>query len=185
MRLGLAGSHRTGKTSLAKAISQTTGVPFVETSTSAVFKHSGLHPATPLEFKTRLWIQQRILQAAVAVWQTMPDAFVTDRTPIDFMAYTLADIQGATVVDFADLEEYLTHCFKITNQFFTKLVVVQPAIPLVPDDGKAALNKAYMEHLNTIILGLCNDERLRCPAVTLTRQILSLEERVKWVCLEI
>jgi predicted ATPase len=185
MRLGLAGSHRTGKTSLAKAISQTRGVPFVETTTSAVFAQSGLHPAVPLEFKTRLWIQHRILQAAVAVWQATPEAFVTDRTPFDFMAYTLADIQGATVVDFAALEEYLTDCFKITNQFFTQLVVVQPAIPLVHEEGKAALNKAYMEHLNTIILGLCNDERLSCPVATLKRHILSLEERVKWICLEL
>lgn len=178
MKLGLTGSHRTGKTSLAQVIANQTGLPFLKTSTSQVFQQHGLDPATPLEFNTRLHIQQRVLTAAVEIWQTAPKAFVTDRTPIDFMAYTLADIQGNTEVDFVQLESYLTQCFDITDQFFTQLVIIQPAIPLVYEPGKAALNKAYMEHLNTIILGLCHDERLHCPVKVLNRQRVKMEERV-------
>ncbi|HDN25598.1 MAG TPA: AAA family ATPase, partial [Thioploca sp.] len=152
-KIGLCGSHRTGKTTLAEALSKKMGIPFLKTSTSMVFKQHGLHPAQVLDFKTRLWIQHRVIEAAVAVWQTEKDSFVTDRTPIDFMAYTLADIQGATVVDFAELEAYLALCFEVANQCFTKLAVLQPAIPLVFEPGKASLNRAYMEHLNTIVQG--------------------------------
>ena len=180
-KIGLCGSHRTGKTTLAEALSKKMGIPFLKTSTSMVFKQHGLHPAQVLDFKTRLWIQHRVIEAAVAVWQTEKDSFVTDRTPIDFMAYTLADIQGATVVDFAELEAYLALCFEVANQCFTKLAVLQPAIPLVFEPGKAALNRAYMEHLNTIVQGLCSDERLKCSFCVIKRNITSLEGRVQTV----
>ncbi len=176
MRLGICGSHRTGKTTLAQAISNQIGIDFIKTDTSAIFTKQGLHPSQPLDFPTRLNIQKLIIQATVKVWQA--DDFITDRTPIDFMAYTLADIQGATEVDFVELETYLTECFIVTNQIFSKLVVVQPAIPLVYEAGKAALNKAYMEHLNIIIQGLCNDERLQCPVTIIQRNIVDLQERV-------
>lgn len=178
-RIGLCGSHRTGKTTLAQAISLKLQIPFLQTRTSSVFKQHGLNPAKPLDFKERLWIQHRVLEAATEVWQMETSSFITDRTPIDFMAYTLADIQGATYVDFAKLEEYVTACFQVTNQFFTQLAVLQPAIELVYEEGKAALNKAYMEHLNIVVQGLCADERLTCSSMIINRRIINLKERVQ------
>ena len=180
-RIGISGSHRTGKTTLAKVISKKIGIPFIKTSTSAVFKQHGLHPAQPLDFQTRLWVQHHVIETAVSVWQAEKSAFITDRTPIDFMAYTLADIQGATQVNFAQLEAYLTYCFEVTNQFYTKITVLQPAIPLVYEEDKAALNRAYMEHLNIIIQGLCSDERVKCSSIIIKRNIISIDERVETV----
>ncbi|ALG66970.1 AAA family ATPase [Beggiatoa leptomitoformis] len=181
MKIGLCGSHRTGKTTLAQAIADKTGLAFLATSTSAVFREYGLDPAKPMDFRTRLWIQQRVLTSATMSWHDAPTDFITDRTPIDFMAYTLSDIQGITEVDFPDLESYLTQCFTVTNQYFNQLVVLQPAIPLVYEAGKAALNKAYIEHLNSVILGLCHDERLFCPVTVIKRAVLALEARVDLV----
>ncbi len=179
IKIGISGSHRSGKTTLATALSKEIEIPLLKTSSSSVFKQHGLHPAQSLDFKTRLWIQHRIIEAAIKVWR-QPN-FVTDRTPIDFMAYTLADIQGATDVNFAELEAYLTYCFEVTHQFFTKIIILQPAIPLIYEEGKAALNRAYMEHLNSLIQGLCHDERLKCPSFLIKRHITSLEGRVRAV----
>lgn len=179
MKIGLCGSHRTGKTTLSEALSQQLGITLLKTNTSAIFEQHGLHPAAPMDFKTRLWIQHRIIEAAIDIWQTEKASYITDRTPIDFMAYTLADIQGSTSVDFAELETYLTRGFEVINQFFTALVVIQPAIPLIYEEGKAALNRAYMEHLNLIIQGLCHDERLNGPSITvLKRHVTQLDERI-------
>lgn len=178
IKIGLCGSHRTGKTTLALAIAQEKNLAFVKTDTSAVFKQQGLHPSAPMDFNTRLWIQNHIIAAAVQIWQAEPGDFITDRTPLDFMAYTLADIQGATEVDFAELTIYLNRCIEVTNQFFNLLVVLQPAIPLVDEPGKAALNPAYMEHLNRIIQGLCHHDDLTCPAIILKKNIIRLEERI-------
>ncbi|MCK5717481.1 MAG: AAA family ATPase [Thiomargarita sp.] len=180
LKIGISGSHRTGKTTLAEAISKKIRtLTNLKTSSSAVFKKYGLHPAQTLDFKTRLWIQHQILAAGIEMWQT--PQFVTDRTPIDFMAYTLADIQGATDVNFTALESYLTQCFEVTNDFFSHIIILQPAIPLVYEAGKAALNRSYMAHLNTLIQGLCHDERLTCPSFLIKRHLMNLEERVKFV----
>lgn len=181
MRIGLCGSHRTGKTTLAKAIAERAGMPFVRTTTSDVFRQFGLDPAKPLPFDKRLWIQHKVLDAAEAVWREEKDSLVTDRTPVDMMAYTLADIQGAVAADFGQLEFYLSRCFESTNRFFDALVVVQPGIKLVHEQGKAALNRAYMEHLNYLVIGLANDQRLKTRLVCLDHGETGIEERINTV----
>jgi len=176
--IGLCGSHRTGKTTLAKEVALKMGLDFVQTSTSDVFSENGLNPSEPMDFDTRIWIQNKIISAAEQVWKTAQKRFITDRTPIDMMAYTLADIDGSSSVNFAALEEYLDHCFQVTDTIFSHLFILQPAIPLVYEEGKAALNRSYMEHLNVLMQGLCCDERLHCPVYHIPRNILPVEDRV-------
>ena len=178
MSIGLCGSHRTGKTTLADLISQRAGIPFVKTSTSDVFREHGLDPSKPLDFTRRLWIQHKILDAAEKIWNAGRGRFITDRTPIDMAAYALADIQGATEVNFTDLEGYLSRCLDATNKFFRMLVLIQPGIPLVHEEGKAALNEGYLEHLNFLMLGLCNDERVLSKFLRLPRDMKAIEDRV-------
>jgi hypothetical protein len=180
LAIGLCGGHRVGKTTLAKAYADHAAIPFVQTSTTAVFQQHGLDPAQALDFAKRLWIQEHVLSAAEAVWKTSAH-FITDRTPIDFMAYTLGDIQGVTEVDSAALETYLNHCFAATAKYFRHLIIIQPGIELVYESGKAALNIAYIEHLNTLALGLCHDPRQRCPVQVMGREILNLRTRVTWL----
>jgi predicted ATPase len=182
-RIGLCGSHRTGKTTLAHALATRQHITFVASSVAAVFKQQPfqqqrLKPDAAMDFEARLWIQQRILETAAQLWHNAPTAFVTDRTPLDFMAYTLCDIQGATPVNFDALTDYIERCFAVTNQLFTRIILVQPGIPLVYAEDKAALNPAYMEHLNTVLLGLCHDARLHCPVMVIARNILDMEQRV-------
>jgi hypothetical protein len=138
-----------------------------------------------MDFKKRLWIQHKILDSAEKMWQAKEEQFVTDRTPVDMIAYTLADIQGTTEVNFDELEGYLGRCIDVTNRFFALLVLVQPGIPLMHEEGKAALNEGYLEHLNYVILGLCNDDRIRGTFVYLHRAMTSLDDRVNTVLNEL
>jgi len=179
MNLGLCGGHRTGKTTLAQAIAQSQNITFVKTDTSAVFRKYDLDPALPMDFSTRLRIQHKILEAAIAIWEMEPQIFISDRTPIDMMAYTLGDIQGKTPVNFQELEDYLNLCFEVTNQFFSNLAIIQPGIPLVYEVGKAALNQAYIEHINILVIGLCSDRRLKSKILYLDRQTIKLDERIE------
>ncbi len=178
MNIGLCGSHRTGKTTLAEAISNKMGMPFVRTGTSEVFRECGLDPSKPMDFDKRLWIQHKILDAAEKIWKAEKNQFITDRTPLDMAAYTLADIQGCTEVDFTGLEKYLGRCFEATNKFFRMLVLIQPGIPLVHEEGKAALNESYLEHLNYLILGLCNDKRVKGEFICLPREVKGITARI-------
>jgi AAA+ superfamily predicted ATPase len=69
MNFGLCGGHRTGKTTLAQAIANQKNIPFIKTDTSAVFRKFGLDPALPMDFSTRLHIQHKVLEAAIAIWE--------------------------------------------------------------------------------------------------------------------
>lgn len=176
--LGLCGAHRTGKTTLAITLASRLNIPFVRTTTSQVFAQLGIDPAEPMDFKTRLFVQNHVLDAAEQIWQKSVTPFVSDRTPIDMIAYTLGDIQGKTEVDFELLSQYIDRCFVSTNQFFQNLAIIQPGIPLVYEEGKAALNAAYIEHINVLVIGLCSDSRLKTNVFCNTRDAIDLEIRI-------
>jgi hypothetical protein len=176
--LGLCGAHRTGKTTLAIALASDLNIPFVRTTTSQVFAELGLDPAETMDFKTRLFVQNHVLDAAEKVWQDSPSPFVSDRTPIDMIAYTLGDIHGNTEVDIDLLSKYIDRCFASTNKFFENLAIIQPGIPLVYEEGKAALNAAYIEHINILVIGLCNDSRLKAQVFCNDREAIALDLRI-------
>jgi hypothetical protein len=131
-----------------------------------------------MDFQTRLFVQNHVLDAAEQVWQESASPFISDRTPIDMIAYTLGDIQGKTEVDFDLLSQYIDRCFASTNQFFQNLAIIQPGIPLVYEEGKAALNAAYIEHINILVIGLCSDRRLKTNVFCNARNAIDLEARI-------
>ena len=179
MSLGLFGAHRVGKSTLAQAYSESTGCAFVQTTTSQVFARRGIDPSESLSFEERLSIQHDILEEAVLQWSACPEFFVTDRTPIDYMMYTLADIQGDTAPDYKEeLAYYMEACFEALNKYFSTVILIQPGIPLVHEPGKAALNPLYIEHCNSLARGLAYDERCQVSTYYLKRSTLDLSDRV-------
>lgn len=177
--IGLCGAHRVGKTTLAQAVSRNAHIPFLKTHTSQVFAQHGLDPAKRMPFKTRLSIQRDILAAAVEVWSQATGRFISDRTPLDMAAYTLADVQGSTRVDAKALAQYLDDCVEQTNRYFSTLIIIPPGIPLVQEPGKAALHEAYIEHVHALVVGLCHDPRISASIHQLTRDVLSLNDRLQ------
>lgn len=180
---GLCGAHRTGKTTLAKAYAEKHGALFVETSVSAIFKDLGHDPADTFDFKTRLDIQEEVLKRVDAIYGCVPIGVdsVTDRTPLDMLGYTMAEAIGGNVRDEDQqrFERYVRDCFDVTNRRFATVTLVQPGIPLKHEQGKAVLNRAYIEHLNSLILGLTVDMRLKAAHFYIPRHYLSLEERIE------
>ncbi|MFM7886793.1 MAG: hypothetical protein ACKPCM_08910 [Pseudanabaena sp.] len=90
----------------------------------------------------------------------------------------IGDIQGKTEVDFDLLNQYIDRCFTSTNQFFQNLAIIQPGIPLIYEEGKAALNAAYIEHINMLVIGLCSDSRLKANVFCNAREAISLDLRI-------
>lgn len=181
MITGLLGAHRVGKTTLARHYAEKTGVLFIETSVSSVFREFGVEASTPMDFTTRLNIQERILERLEEQYRSasLKHGAITDRTPLDMMAYTLANAANDEVP--ADQQErlakYVDKCFEVTNKYFGVLVLVQPGIPVVEAEGKAANSLAYMHLLNFILRGLMDDDRLQLKGYCLKNTSLDLERR--------
>ena len=180
--IGLCGAHRTGKTSLARAYAEKHGIAFVETPVSTIFRELGHDPAATFDFKTRLDIQEVILTRLDQVYGALNPAelAITDRTPIDMLGYTMSEAIGeaVSVADQERFKKYVERCFEVTNRRFSTLVLVQPGIPLVAAEGKAVMNAAYIEHLNSLMLGLSVDQRVKMPHYYIPRQRLKMEDRL-------
>lgn len=182
MTLGLSGAHRTGKSTLAKAFSEKSGIPFVPTTATEVFKRLGVDPKADLPFGERLKIQWEILNEFSTLWSEHTD-FITDRTPIDMLAYTLADVRRGNLSSSDDeqLKAYSKECFALTNRFFSTIVVVQPGIEAKDAEGKAPASYGYTDHINRLIIGLVVSEDIACHHFFIPRKTLDLSKRVSCV----
>jgi hypothetical protein len=178
--IGLSGPHRSGKSTLAKAFAEESGIKFVATGASATFERLGLDPKKDYPFEVRLAIQREILKDCNALYARAGVRFITDRTPIDFLAYTLADVSRENVRGSVetDLAQYVTECYESANTHFTTIVLVQPGIVVVEAVGKAPGSAGYMEHLNALMLGLLSAEALLSDQFAIPRRYVELEQRV-------
>lgn len=180
MSLGLTGAQRTGKSTLAKAFSMAENVPFLQTGASQVFLDLGYDPKADYPLDIRMEIQKKILESFDKQYRAGGGEFVTDRTPIDLMAYALADVQrqNTTEAQAKVVTDYMKDCISVTNSHFTSLVVVQPAIPVIEEEGKAPGNWAYMEHISAICMGLVVSELVLPANYYIPRHMTNLADRV-------
>lgn len=180
--IGIAGSHRTGKTTMAQEFADRYDCDFIQTDVSGVFAEMGLDPAVTYDFATRLKVQRAILKHLDRVYGQAEDDLntVTDRTPLDLLLYTYADVQNDNLTDedAAALEQYTLDCIEVLNRRFNMVMIVQPGIKVVAAPGKASLNTAYIEHLNMLALGLMSDERIKTKVAYIPREMTNLDERV-------
>ena len=180
--LGLCGAHRTGKTTLAIALSQTLDIPFVPIDASSVFLQHGFAPSDKLDLRTRLFLQQEILKKAEEIWFDFDEPqFICDRTPLDMAAYLLADVGNGELdaATQAEIEDYLDDCFLIAKKYFSKIVLIPPAIAPVFDPSKAAINKPLIQKLHLTLLGLLQEWELSYQL--LPKHCLEIGDRVDFV----
>jgi hypothetical protein len=181
MTIGLTGSQRTGKSTLAGAYSLAEGVPFLQTGASQVFADMGYDPKVDYPLDIRIEIQKRILDSFDKQYAAAGSGFITDRTPVDMAAYLLADVQrqNTTPAQAKLVTKYMEDCASVTNSHFSTLVVVQPGIPVIEAEGKAPANVAYMEHMNALVMGLVVSEMIVPSHFYIPRSMTNLAERVK------
>jgi len=181
--IGLCGAHRTGKTTLARAYAEKAGIEFVRTSASQVFKDLDLNPALDYPFDMRMDIQELILKSFQKQYAAANRFFVSDRTPIDMIAYTLSDVRQETLTEEQDkrLQKYISDCYDATSRFFATLIIVQPGIAVVPDEGKATLMKSYIDHIAMLVTGAVSNEMVKSNRFYIPVAMTDLETRVNAV----
>jgi hypothetical protein len=182
INIGLCGAHGTGKTTLAIALSQSLGIPYVSIDASSVFLQHGFHPSDKFDIRARLFLQQKILENAESIWFDVDEpSFICDRTPLDMAAYLLADVGNGELDQRTqdEIMDYLQDCFNVTIQCFDKIVLTPPAIPFVEREYKAAINQPLIFKLHTQLLGLLT--YLDLPYKELPKDCLELSDRVQFV----
>lgn len=178
--IGLLGSHRIGKTTLARSFCAGNQMyDFMPTTTSQVFKDLGFNPKQKLDITQRIFVQEEVLRRADEMYSEMDGYAVLDRTPLDYAMYMLSEClpSGLDEQSSNAVLDYVQKCFDVTNRHFSTIVLVQPGIDAPDEEGKAKIVPAYQEHLNSIALGLLMDERVSIFKAVIPRDVLSLDER--------
>ena len=185
MKLGLLGAQRVGKTTLCKAFAEANGFEFIATTTSKILSGIGMDPRIHYPIAQRLEAQSLILKGLAKQWESGTGNCVFDRTPLDVLAYAEADIRR----DFAETAEltdgylaYRQECLDLACDF-DNIVLVQPGITIVEEEGKALGNLPYMEHFNSLAFGYIAERSLNTNlgCHILPRRITDLAERVTWM----
>lgn len=151
LRISLSGPSGTGKTTLAKYISETYDIPFIETSTKPLWEKYGISshqeliklgatdPTWGLEF------QYEVLRFRAKQIDGV-ESFVCDRSPLDNLAYFL--LQNTHLLSERETDNYIKACNEALLSFngliclpFTKLIPLE-------DDGKRVANKYFQMGVN-------------------------------------
>jgi len=177
--IGLAGAHRTGKTTIAMRLAQENDFAYVPSVGVEVSKDMGIDISQPLPFDVRMAYQEERMRRQILAYEQHNTAFISDRTPLDLAAYLIQDIpNNLTDPDLiARAMAYVDTAFEATNRLFFTVAMVQPGIKYKPEPGKPLPNGAYQEAINTIIHGLVTDLRFRRNLLILNRACTNIDER--------
>jgi nicotinamide riboside kinase len=180
--IGLMGASSTGKTTLAKAfVKQVPEIKFITSPVSQAYADLGVDPREDVDFVTRLRVQEEILNRAENAYIETDGPFISDRTPLDFIAYTLADVRrdNLSLIEQDRFSRYFERCLEVTNRHFGSLCLLQPGIEYEDDGRRPKPNTVYQEHINLLLLGLLMDGRVRSRKAMIRRDNVDLQRRVE------
>lgn len=153
---GFSGAHRTGKTTLAKAVAESIGATFYEVNTSQVCKDLGYDAISDMTLGDRIDMQEGLLDHHVAQLKSLPRPLITDRTPADFIGYTIAEVgmHGTSKALSEKIDAYVKRAQIELVANYQLCMVVQPLDFYKLDPTSPPENPAYQMHIQMIIEGV-------------------------------
>ncbi|MDC9581929.1 AAA family ATPase [Xenorhabdus sp. PR6a] len=160
-RLGLCGAQGSGKTTLAKTFSEQTGVPYFDAGVRHILKRNGFDCRAEMTLPEYFRMQKTVCKELFASYPT--ESFVTDRTPIDVMAYTLAYVPPTISTDTKegyDIELGLTDIISelrlATEKHFSNIVMARGTFVSGQTDtrtDRASVHLGYRLKIESLIEG--------------------------------
>jgi predicted ATPase len=156
MVFAFSGSHRSGKTTLARRVSEDLGIEFYETKTGEVLKQAGINIVADMPIRERMKAQELLLDYHLQMIKELPRPLIVDRCPIDMLAYTLGEIGMHTIHDpelDAQIMAYSARCLHSMELHYAGAVICQPLPSYDAQDGKPPPSRAYQQHIHHLIVG--------------------------------
>lgn len=154
MCIAFVGAHRTGKTTLAREVSKVTGIPFAETSTTAVMRELGLNPVANMPFMDRLHLQEILLKHHIEWIKTLPRPVILDRSPFDMVAYTVAELGMHHDLEVDErVMNYMAAAMNVVKRHYGMVLAVRPLTTYEVDPTKPPPSMSYQTHIQFIIEG--------------------------------
>ncbi len=175
MLIGCCGAGGTGKTTTAKALAQNLGLPFIASSSRAVFERRGLKEADQwrLSATEQFDLQQEIFQAREQL-EAQIEGGVADRTLFDQVAYNL--LRAGPVITEPILDDMLSRAKaslrKYQFVFYFPLVTFETS-----NDGMRDTAFGVRVQFDAILTWVLKEAGVFTPRVPLMRP----DERVQWM----
>jgi predicted ATPase len=159
MAFGFAGAHRTGKTTLAKAVAEDLKMAYHDASVSKIMREAGINAVGDVPLAQRVEAQEFLLKRYLKDLQWAPRPLVTDRTPLDMIGYMLGEVtmHNTDAALGARIQDYVDACIQATIRHFDTIIVVQPLEVYVEDPDKPPLNRGYQSLVQLLIQGAAID----------------------------
>lgn len=161
-KIAFIGSHSTGKTTVARPIAETLGVPFLSEVARDVARDWGLTPAT-IPADRVLDYQWEILHRQIEREQQHP-AWVSDRSTLDNCAYFEAYAEHQTTPE--DAARYKRRAWGNTVHY-DRLILIPPMFAPV-DDGERHTDPAEQLRVHRIVCDLIDAWGLAEKVYTVT-----------------
>jgi predicted ATPase len=176
MRIALCGASGTGKTTLAKWLSEQYGFKLNPVGSRSVSKAMGFDKSYDVDKAGKRTEFQRRLLIEKTTWERDHDSFVTDRTTLDNLAYTT--MHAASDVDSETLNQVLKGMRRYTHVIYCPSEVFLN----VAGDPNRVSDMTYHTLYDALLFGLLlkyMDEHTTVHWLEL--KVEGKEERRKWV----
>ncbi|MER9176243.1 ATP-binding protein [Mesorhizobium sp. M0955] len=162
MLYGFVGPSRAGKTTLARKVSEGLAMEFHPTSTSKVAKEHGFDLMAPMTLADRVAVQNILLDNHIRELEELPRPLLIDRTPVDYLAYLLAEFnmtsdQAASPATLNAAYDFVNRCLSTTKRYYDFLYYLAPLPFYKAEDGKHADNKAFQQHSALLMQGILSE----------------------------
>jgi len=181
MSKGIVGAHRTGKTTLCEEASKVYGTHFLVGEVATFLDSIKVDASIPMSFEIRMDAQEKLLDHHIKLWEK-ESYFITDRTPLDFIMYTLHYVNASSPAEHERVESYVNRCYEVSQMYFEHIYVLQPGIPVVQTTKNTGKQDAEsIKILNEIMLGVIADERNKSWTYVIPSSVTDIEDRVSIV----
>ena len=159
MLYALSGSHRCGKSTLAKGLAESCGLTYVPIKTTEVALKHGYNPVAPMTLETRIGLQVILLDEYMSTIAGCPRPAIVDRSPLDHLAYLLAEIhmQSHNEVPHLMIEKLMKLIEATTSTLshhIDMVIYLHPLPTYEVDPTKPAPNRLYQYHYASVLRGM-------------------------------
>jgi hypothetical protein len=177
LRVALGGSAGVGKTTLGEVLAGRLGVGFIAEGMRARLE-AGLDLHGLSRDAHRALVVELFDEVMDAVRRRSADGYVSDRSPMDFLAFWL---YYGFAADTAETERFAARCAAALAEFDAVIILPWGAIPLA-DDGVRTPNPWRQLHYQALLEGLVRRRVADGKARFLPDALTGHVARLDWVC---
>jgi hypothetical protein len=126
---------------------------FIPMSVSPAYKACGVPMGPVSDYVDRMLLQDTALDQYVTRLEAAKSPFITDRCFLDLLAYALADYpQNPTDHEATWFLSYSYKCVALTAQYFDKVMLIRPGIPLEKCETSWAADMGVVAQVDACML---------------------------------